>query len=92
MIFSFTGSESGDRHARPKSEFIPPSAMYVVPGKRNLHRPHSMEMIANARQADESRTSSIGTNDGDSMSIGTSARKSSVASSRSTGGWIVPFQ
>ena len=44
-----------------------------------------MEMIANARQADESRTSSIGTNDGDSMSIGTSARKSSVASSRSTG-------
>ncbi len=76
IISSISGSENGERRPRPKSEFIAPSAIYRVPLRKNIHRPRSMEMMAQNR-AD-------GVPDDDSQSL-PNMRKASVASSKSTG-------
>ncbi|XP_065068071.1 protein Daple-like isoform X1 [Rhopilema esculentum] len=98
-----SGSDNGERHMRPRSEYIAPFAEYHVSVHRNLHRPQSMEAISNLQRldglqrsdgpprsdglsrSDVSRTSSVGTHDGENPSISISTRKSSVNSNRSTG-------
>lgn len=78
-----SGSESGERRARPRSEFILPLAEYHVPSRRNQQRPQSMDVEELYNRSNVFRTSSNEMNDRDS--VPGSARKISVTSSKSTG-------
>ena len=88
VISLFPGSESGERRARPKSEFILPVAEYHVPARRQQQRPQSMDIDEIYHHSNVSRTSSNEMTDRNS--VPESSRKISVASNQSSG--FVVFQ
>eukprot|EP00794_Sanderia_malayensis_P020632 gene20632-22667_t len=79
-----SGSESGGRRARPRSEFIAPSAIYRVPVRTNVHRPHSMLVEAQSRSDGETRRNiSLADHDEDNLSL-PHMRKESMGSTKSS--------